>query len=159
MTAYSRLQEKEFSREYQPRLRSGEASALRRHRILRRSHAGDCRRQVVSDGAGGLDRGRAVRGNEASGAAEERSGCGLPAYSRRMPVNGRDHPNARRTRPRRKLDAFGRLGSTTISDRKSHSTRRQPASRVAFVLSQIQAPRASPCTNDSNKASRADFHS
>ena len=44
MTAYSRLQEKEFSARIQPRLLRREAPALCWHRILRRSDAGDRQR-------------------------------------------------------------------------------------------------------------------
>ena len=46
MTAYSRLQEKEFSRERQLRLCRRQAPALRGHRLLRRGHAGDRRRSL-----------------------------------------------------------------------------------------------------------------
>ncbi len=69
MTAYSRLQEKEFAREDPVRIRGGEAPALCRHRIFRRRHAGDCEWNVVRDCTGWLNRSRAVCRDQATSAS------------------------------------------------------------------------------------------
>ena len=51
MTAYSRLQEKEFRREYSHGYAAVKHQRFVGHRILRRGHAGDRQRKVVGDGA------------------------------------------------------------------------------------------------------------
>ena len=87
MTAYSRLQEKEFSRETRVRIPGREAPALRGHRILRRAHAGDRWWPVLNHGAERLHRAGTVRRDEAevSRAPETWSGRSLPADSGECP--------------------------------------------------------------------------
>ena len=75
------------------RIRGREAPALRGHRILRRTHAGDCRWPGLNHGAERVHRARTVLRNEACRAPEAWSGRGLSADSGRVPVsaNGAAH--------------------------------------------------------------------
>ena len=86
----------------QPRIFRGEAPALRRHRLLRRGHAGDRQRQVVAVGAEALDRRGAVRGGQGPG-ADDRGGTGpiLPPDPGRMSADVRARTRA--CTPRQRL--------------------------------------------------------
>ena len=60
MAAYARLQDREFDAQARRRLRRGQASELRGHRLLRRDRGRDQRRRELDRGAQGLDRGASV---------------------------------------------------------------------------------------------------
>ena len=87
MTAYSRLQEKEFSRETQYGY-----EAVKHQRFVGTGYfdqraAGDQRRIGVDDGARGFHGNRSVRGKENADAIRTRSGCSVPADSWELPAH------------------------------------------------------------------------